>query len=130
VDGEQWKATAMEEEWRAARAHLRCLRRDHPDWSARRLAQQVGRSTNWAKQGPLVEPAGRAVDDRGDRVYVANPVDDRDPARYRERWRVARTVARLGIRRRLLVCRERLLTVYRRFFTFAPMLIASNRPVI
>jgi hypothetical protein len=50
VDGEKWEEAAMEEEWHADRAHLRCLLRDHPDWSARQLAQQVGRSTSWAKK--------------------------------------------------------------------------------
>jgi transposase len=50
-----------------------------------------------------------------------------DPALYRERWRVERTFAWLGFRRRLLVRWERLLTVYQGFFTVALMLIAINR---
>jgi transposase len=50
-----------------------------------------------------------------------------DPTLYRERWRVERTFAWLGNRRRLLVRWERLLTVYQGFFTFALMLIAINR---
>jgi len=50
-----------------------------------------------------------------------------DSALYRERWRVERTFAWLGNRRRLLVRWERLLTVYQGFFTFALMLIAINR---
>lgn len=40
----------MEEQWYAARAALRHLRQKHPDWSLKRLAEEIGYSYNWVKK--------------------------------------------------------------------------------
>jgi len=40
----------MEEQYFVDRCTLRCLRKEHPDWSQRKLAQTVGRSRTWVKK--------------------------------------------------------------------------------
>jgi len=40
----------MEEEWYADRTRLRQLLRDHPDWSHRACAAEIGRSLGWVKK--------------------------------------------------------------------------------
>src|SRR5579871_348633 len=40
----------MEAEWVSQRATLRCLRQEHPEWTQRQLAQNVGRSLSWVKK--------------------------------------------------------------------------------
>jgi hypothetical protein len=40
----------MEEQWQVDRAYLRVLRQQHPDWSHRQMAEQVGRSQDWVKK--------------------------------------------------------------------------------
>jgi hypothetical protein len=40
----------MQMEWYAARACLRHLRQRHPDWSYKRLAEEVGYSYNWVRK--------------------------------------------------------------------------------
>jgi hypothetical protein len=40
----------MEEQWQVDRAQLRSLRQQHPDWSYRQLAEQIGRSRDWVKK--------------------------------------------------------------------------------
>ena len=37
----------MEALWFAQRAALRCLSRQHPDWSQEELAAEIGRSRSW-----------------------------------------------------------------------------------
>jgi hypothetical protein len=39
----------LQEQWVADRAKLRCLLRDHPDWSLRQLSEATNRSTAWVK---------------------------------------------------------------------------------
>lgn len=40
----------MEEQWQADRARLRKLRREHPTWSQRKLAEETKRSVTWVKK--------------------------------------------------------------------------------
>ncbi len=40
----------MEEQWQVDRARLRRLRQEHPKWSSRRLAEEIGRSETWVKK--------------------------------------------------------------------------------
>jgi transposase len=40
----------MEAEWIADRAALRCLVRQHPEWTQEELANCIGRSKNWVKK--------------------------------------------------------------------------------
>jgi hypothetical protein len=40
----------MEEEWQVDRARLRKLRREHPAWSQRKLAEETKRSVTWVKK--------------------------------------------------------------------------------
>jgi len=40
----------MEEQWYVDRCTLRRLRKEHPEWSQKKLAQEVGRSRSWVKK--------------------------------------------------------------------------------
>ena len=40
----------MEEQWIIDRARLRDLLAEHPDWTKRRLAEEMGRSISWVKK--------------------------------------------------------------------------------
>jgi hypothetical protein len=41
----------METEWYQARACLRHLRKKHPAWTLKQLAQEMGYSYNWVRNG-------------------------------------------------------------------------------
>jgi transposase InsO family protein len=41
---------AMEEQWLIDRTRLRQLMAEHPDWTKRQLAEEVGRSSSWVKK--------------------------------------------------------------------------------
>lgn len=41
----------MESEWELDRIRLYQLRRDHPDWTLKRLAEAVGHCLSWVKKG-------------------------------------------------------------------------------
>jgi len=40
----------MEEQWYVDRCRLRTLRQDHPDWTRKQLAEEIGRSMSWVKK--------------------------------------------------------------------------------
>ena len=40
----------MESEWELDRMHLYHLRRQHPDWTLSRLAEEIGRCLSWVKK--------------------------------------------------------------------------------
>lgn len=40
----------MEEQWYVDRCTLRKLRQEHPEWSQKKLAQEIGRSKSWVKK--------------------------------------------------------------------------------
>src|SRR5207248_2109624 len=54
----------MDEQVYADRARLRDLLRQHPDWSTRTLAQQLGRSATWVKKWRRRLRAAPPDDDR------------------------------------------------------------------
>src|SRR5213078_2209581 len=85
------EAGAMEDEWSADRARLRCAPRDHPDWSGARLVQELGRSLSWIKKWR--------------RRLAAAPSDDEEVLRSRSRARLRppSTIPRPAVERVLAI---------------------------
>src|SRR5262245_58630600 len=81
----------MEDEWYADRARLRSALHDHPGWSGRRLAQELGRSLGWIKKWRR-------------QLAVAAPDDEAALcSRSRARLRPPPTVPKLAVERVLAI---------------------------